>query len=115
MLIDAATRANLELSKTLSGEREGSLLKAIDRTVSGAGARELAQRLMAPLTSRDAIIQRLDAVSFFVDSQNLQTKLRGELKAAPDLARALSRLALNRGGPRDISAMAKGFETATKF
>ena len=115
MLIDAATRANLELSKTLSGEREGSLLKAIDRTVSGSGARELAQRLMAPLTSRDAIIQRLDAVSFFIDNQSLQTKIRGELKAAPDLARALSRLALNRGGPRDISAMAKGFDTAANI
>ncbi len=112
MLIDAATRTNLELSRTLAGERQGSLLKAIDRTVTGPGARELAQRLMAPLTSRSAIIRRLDAVSFLSDDLSLLKQLQDHLKSAPDMARAISRLALNRGGPRDMKALLQGFETA---
>ena len=112
MLIDAATRNNLELSKTLSGEREGSLLKAIDRTVTGAGARELAQRLMAPLILRRDITRRLDAVTFFFENNALLLELRSTLKSAPDIARALSRLALERGGPRDIKALATGFAVA---
>ena len=66
LMIDAATRANLELMRTLSGERRGSLIAAIDRTVTSAGARLLGQRLAAPLTDPDAIARRLDAVALFV-------------------------------------------------
>lgn len=110
MTIDAATRANLELVSTLSGERQGSLLKAIDRTMTGPGARELSRRLMAPLVSRDNIIKRHDAVSYFVSGTSLLTKIREQLKSAPDIARALSRLALNRGGPRDMKAIMTGFQ-----
>jgi DNA mismatch repair protein MutS len=65
LFIDPATRANLELLRTLSGSREGSLFKAIDRTVTGGGARLLADRLMAPLTDPEKIAARLDSVSFF--------------------------------------------------
>lgn len=115
MVIDAATRANLELTKTLSGERQGSLLKAIDRTLTGPGARALAQQLMAPLTVRSDIIRRLDSVSFLNDSPSLLQEIRSILKGAPDMARALSRLALNRGGPRDIDAIGRGFETAREI
>ena len=115
MLIDAATRINLELTKTLSGERQGSLLKAIDRTVTGSGARELASRLMAPLISKSDILRRLDAVSFLRDDLSLLDRLRGYLKSVPDMARALSRLALNRGGPRDMRALLQGFEVASQI
>jgi DNA mismatch repair protein MutS len=112
MLIDAATRINLELSKTLSGERQGSLLKAIDRTITGPGARELATRLMAPLISKSCIVRRLDAVSFLRDDLSLLHQLREYLKSVPDMARAISRLALNRGGPRDMRSLLQGFEVA---
>lgn len=101
--IDAATRRNLELTRTLSGDRRGSLLDAIDRTETGAGARLLASRLTAPLTDVAAIEARLDAVSFFADATALRGKVRSALRQAPDLERALARLALGRGGPRDLA------------
>ena len=112
LFIDPSTRANLELARTLSGSREGSLLKAIDRTVTGAGGRLLAERLMSPLTDPLAIGLRLDSVSFFLDGPNLRDGLRELLKGVPDMTRALSRLALNRGGPRDLGALATGLEAA---
>ena len=82
-----------------------SLLAAIDRTVTGAGARELASRLGSPLTDAAAINARLDAVSYLAGEPRLRQTLREELKSAPDLARALARLALGRGGPRDLGAV----------
>ncbi|WP_299819360.1 DNA mismatch repair protein MutS [uncultured Roseibium sp.] len=108
MLIDPATRANLELSRTLSGEKQGSLLATIDRTVTGGGSRLLASRLAGPLVNVDAINRRHDAVAFFLDHEIMREDLRRTLKGAPDMARALSRIALNRGGPRDILAIAQG-------
>src|SRR5437660_4044721 len=99
LLIDAATRANLELVRTLSGERRGSLLAAIDRTVTAVGSRLLAQRLAAPLTDPAAIARRHDAVAALVADAAGRAHLREQLSAAPDLARSLSRLALRRGGP----------------
>ncbi len=112
LFIDPATRANLELLRTLSGSREGSLFKAIDRTVTGGGARLLADRLMAPLTDAAAIGARLDSVSFFRDETRLAEALRLALKGVADMPRALSRLALNRGGPRDLGALRAGFLAA---
>ncbi|MGE5145569.1 MAG: DNA mismatch repair protein MutS, partial [Candidatus Eiseniibacteriota bacterium] len=106
--IDPATRRNLELSQTLSGERRGSLLATIDRTVTGAGARLLADHLAAPLSEPDAIERRLDMVAFFLDGADARDALRAMLKRAPDLERALSRLTLGRGGPRDLAAMRDG-------
>jgi DNA mismatch repair protein MutS len=105
MDIDAATRRNLELAQTLTGERKGSLLATIDRTVTGAGARLLAARLAAPLTDPAAIERRLDAVAFFVDQSSTRDSLRHDLKRCPDIERALSRLSLGRGGPRDLAAI----------
>ncbi len=110
--IDAATRANLELMRTMAGERRGSLLHAIDRTVTAAGSRLLAQRLAAPLTDPSAISQRLDAVELFVGDAGLRAALRSDLKSAPDLARALSRISLQRGGPRDLAAIRDGLAAA---
>jgi len=112
LFIDAATRANLELVRTLSGNRDGSLLKAIDRTVTGAGARLMAERLTAPLTDAAAINARLDAVSFLIAETRLAEALRAVLRTAPDMVRALSRLALNRGGPRDLGALRAGLDAA---
>ncbi|MBA93362.1 MAG: DNA mismatch repair protein MutS [Phyllobacteriaceae bacterium] len=112
MYIDAATRANLELLRTLSCSRDGSLLKAVDRTVTGGGARLLAARLTAPLTDPDAIAARQDSVAFFLDDPDLCSRLRARLKAAPDMPRALTRLALDRGGPRDLGAIAAGLSAA---
>ncbi len=108
MAIDQATRGNLELMRTLSGERRGSLLESIDRTVTSAGSRLLAQRLSAPLTDPKAIARRLDAVASFVEHGPARADTRSRLQAAPDLARALARLAVGRGGPRDLAAIRDG-------
>ena len=112
LFIDPATRANLELVKTLSGDRNGSLLKAIDRTVTGGGARLLSERLMSPLTDPDAIAGRQDSVAFMLSEPSLCDRLRDGLKRVPDMPRALSRLALERGGPRDLGAILQGIATA---
>jgi DNA mismatch repair protein MutS len=108
MAIDQATRGNLELMRTLGGERRGSLLEAVDRTVTSAGSRLLAQRLSAPLTDPGRIAHRLDAVESFVDDLAARADTRSRLQAAPDLARALARLAVGRGGPRDLAAIRDG-------
>jgi DNA mismatch repair protein MutS len=108
MAIDQATRGNLELMRTLAGERRGSLLEAIDRTVTSAGSRLLAQRLSAPLTDPAAIARRLDAVAGFVEDAAARADTRSRLAAAPDLARALARLAVGRGGPRDLAGIRDG-------
>ena len=108
MEIDAATRRNLELTRTLSGGRRGSLLDCIDRTVTGAGARLLAARLAAPLTAVDAIRARLDVVGHLVEEAALRGDLRAHLRRCPDMERALSRLTLERGGPRDLAAVRDG-------
>jgi len=108
MEIDGATRRNLELAETLGGERKGSLLATIDRTVTGAGARLLAARLAAPLTDPAAIARRLDAVEFFVEHEDVRADIRAALKRCPDMERALSRLSLGRGGPRDLAAIRDG-------
>ncbi len=110
--IDQATRSNLELVRTLSGERRGSLLAAIDRSVTAAGARLLAQRLAAPLTEPAAIARRHDAVEFFVTDAAARADMRERLAAAPDLARALARLVVARGGPRDLAAIRDGIIAA---
>jgi DNA mismatch repair protein MutS len=105
LLIDAATRTNLELARSNQGARAGSLLAAVDRTVTAAGARELASRLASPLTDEADVNARLDAVSYLVSEPRLRGELRAALKSAPDLARALARLALGRGGPRDLGSV----------
>jgi DNA mismatch repair protein MutS len=105
LAIDPATRASLEIERALSGVREGSLLAAIDRTVTAPGARLLAARLARPLTRPEAIDARLDAVGWLLARERLREDLRTGLKGAGDMARALSRLALGRGGPRDLACL----------
>src|SRR5215472_8512914 len=115
LAIDAATRANLELMRTQDGARGGSLIAAIDRTVTVAGARMLAQRLAAPLTDPVAIGRRLDAVGLFVSEVDSRADVRARLAAAPDLARALARLVVGRGGPRDLAAIRDGLHAAAEL
>jgi DNA mismatch repair protein MutS len=114
MAIDPATRANLELTRTLAGERRGSLLDAIDCTVTPAGSRLLAQRLSAPLTDSGAIARRLDAVAAFVADAGLRDEIRQTLRAAPDMSRALARLSVGRGGPRDLAGLRDGILAADR-
>ncbi len=115
LFIDPATRANLELVKTLSGDRDGSLLHALNRTVTGGGARLLAERLMSPLTDPEKINARLDAIAYLIDDVSLCDGLRDALKHVADMPRALSRLALERGGPRDLGAIRQGLVSAEKI
>ncbi len=110
--IDPATRRNLELVRTLDGNRVGSLLGVTDETVTGPGARLLAARLGAPLTEPDAINARLDAVQALVADAALRDDVRDALRGTPDMARALSRLTLGRGGPRDLAAIRDGLTAA---
>jgi DNA mismatch repair protein MutS len=112
LVIDAPSRASLELLRSLGGQRHGSLLAAIDRTVTGPGARELAARLAGPLRDPQAIAARLDAVGFLRENETLREDLRGLMRTAPDIARAVSRLALQRGEPRDLTAVRDGLTTA---
>ena len=112
MIIDMATKKNLELVRTLSGEAKGSLISTIDRTITGAGSRLLALRLLGPLTDHKAINERLDSVEYFLVQEFLGQNIRKHLREVPDLERALSRLSLERGGPRDLGAIRDGLKGA---
>ncbi len=108
MEIDSATRRSLELTRNLDGERRGSLLHAVDRTLTAAGGRLLGERLAAPLFDVDAINSRLDLVSWFIAEEGCCERVRGQLRVHPDTERALSRLSMGHGGPRDLAAIANG-------
>ena len=113
MEIDQATRRSLEITRTLSGEVKGSLLAAIDLTVSSAGGRLLAARIGAPLAAREAITKRLDLVSWYHDQPSLCDELRSMMKGQPDIDRALSRLSMGHGGPRDLQALSQALTMAS--
>ncbi|MBI1187802.1 MAG: DNA mismatch repair protein MutS [Alphaproteobacteria bacterium] len=108
MTIDPATRAALEIDRALRGSRDGSLLGSVDRTVTAAGARLLAERLARPLTDPARIAARLDAIAYLLSDGARRAGVRQALKAAGDIARAQTRLALGRGGPRDLAALRDG-------
>jgi len=105
MQIDAATRRSLELTQGADGGRQGSLIAAMDRTVTAAGARLLEKRLAGPSCTLSTILARQEAVAYLHDDTRLTQDLRHSLRAAHDLDRALSRLALDRAGPRDMTAI----------
>ncbi len=115
MAMDPATRRNLEIGRTLSGERKGSLLSTIDRTKTSAGARLLAAHIAAPLTNVSHINARHDAVASFVKNSKLRDTLRLELTHTPDLERALARLSLGRGGPRDLASVREALGRSEKI
>jgi DNA mismatch repair protein MutS len=110
MMIDAATRESLEIAQAAGGGRKGSLLDAIDRTVTGAGARLLSGDLAAPLIDRDTIEARLDLVALFERDAGLRERLRASLRALPDIGRALGRLVAGRGSPRDLGLLRDGLD-----
>lgn len=112
LAIDPATRLSLEIDRTQRGEREGSLLACIDRTVTSGGARALAERVARPLRDPIAINHGLDAVEWLLERRDLRRNLRDGLKASSDVARAVSRLVLGRGGPRDLAAIRNGLSIA---
>ena len=113
--IDAATRRNLELTSALSGGREGSLLAAVDRTVTAGGARLLERRISAPSLDLALIHHRLQAVRGLIEDPRLRESLREALRRVPDMDRALSRMVLDRGGPRDLGAIRAGLEQAERI
>ena len=110
MQIDAATRRNLELTQALGGGRAGSLLATIDRTVTAGGGRLLERRLSSPSRVLDVVQNRLATVDFAVEQSRIAADLRASLRKVPDLDRALSRLGLDRGGPRDLAAVRNGLD-----
>ncbi len=109
--IDAATRYSLELTTSISGDKKSSLLKTIDRTVTGAGGRLLSSRISSPLRNKVAINERLDIVEFFINNSNLRHDIRNVLKSGSDINRAISRLCVSSGGPRDMQAIKNTLET----
>ncbi|MEW9920538.1 DNA mismatch repair protein MutS [Marimonas sp. MJW-29] len=113
--IDTATRRNLELTHGVGGGRAGSLLALMDRTCTAGGARLLERRISSPSRVRDVITARLDAVSFGFDNMRLARDMRETLRKVPDLDRALSRLSLDRGGPRDLAAIRNGLAEAERL
>lgn len=114
LAIDAATRSSLELVRP-KNEGAPTVFSAIDRTVTAAGARELMSRLVSPSTDADLINARLDAVSVFIEDWAIRERVREILRAVPDMSRALSRIKLKRGGPRDLGALRDGVAAACKL
>ncbi len=115
MTIDAATQSNLELVTKLSGTPEGSLSHTMDVTLTGAGSRLLKQWLVSPLTQVPQINDRLDAVEFALFQEDFRAEVREILAKCPDMSRPLSRLSLDRGGPRDLAALRQALECAARL
>lgn len=112
MQIDASTRKSLELTRGMNGGRAGSLLWVIDRTQTAGGARLLERRLSSPSRDLAEISARQDAVAWCLDQGNVSALLEDRLREVPDLDRALSRLSMDRGGPRDMAAIRSAIEQA---
>lgn len=113
MQIDAATRRNLEITHALSGGRDGALLTTIDRTVTAGGGRLLERRISSPSRDVETVIARHENVAFLLEQSRLRDDLRAILRKTPDIDRALSRLSLERAGPRDLTAIRGGLEAAS--
>jgi len=113
LLIDQATRDSLEITRSANGGgRAGSLLAEVDRTITGAGARQLAADLSAPLMDKGAIEARLALVQWFHDAPLLRDSTRVALRQLPDIARALGRVVAGRGSPRDLGQIRDGLDGA---
>jgi DNA mismatch repair protein MutS len=115
MAMDEATRASLEILESTTGGRAGSLIGAVDRCVTGAGSRLLAEDLSAPLLDAAAIEARLALVQFWRDRPIERAQLRENLRAIPDLGRALGRVVAGRGSPRDLGQLRDGLTEAARL
>jgi DNA mismatch repair protein MutS len=115
MAMDAATRASLEILESTTGGRSGSLIGAVDRCVTGAGSRLLAEDLSAPLLDAAAIEARLALVQFWLARPIERAQLRDALRAIPDLGRALGRVVAGRGSPRDLGQLRDGLGEAMRL
>lgn len=115
MAMDAATRGSLEILESAQGARAGSLIGAVDRCVTGAGSRLLAEDLSAPLLDAAAIEARLALVQFWRDRPIERAQLRDILRAIPDLGRALGRVVAGRGSPRDLGQLRDGLSEAARL
>jgi DNA mismatch repair protein MutS len=115
MQIDASTRRNLELTSTLSGDKKGSLLSIIDRTITAAGSRLQLHNLTTPYTNSLPINNKLDGVQFFIENENIRHHVRETLKRVPDIERALSRICIGKGGPKDLVAIRDGLSESTNI
>ena len=115
MAMDEATRASLEILRSSTGNRAGSLIEAVDRCVTGAGARQLAEDLSAPLLDRAVIEERLELVQWLYDDALLREDLRGQLRSLPDAGRALGRVVAGRGSPRDLGQLRDGLAGAARL
>ena len=116
LAMDEATRASLEiLSASGGGGRRGSLIEAVDRCVTGAGSRLLADDLSAPLTDAATIEARLALVQWLLADPLLRGDLRTVLRALPDIGRALGRVVAGRGSPRDLGQLRDGLTEARRI
>lgn len=115
LAMDEATRASLEILTSQQGGRAGSLVAAIDRCVTGAGARQLAEDLAAPLCDQAAISRRLELVEYIYGDPLLRADLRDVLRALPDIGRALGRVVAGRGSPRDLGQIRDGLAEARRI
>lgn len=109
---DPSTFRSLELVKTQSGEREGSLIDLLDTAQTGPGSRMIQSRLLSPLRDVAEINRRHDEIESLIAAFDVTRNIRGILKMVPDMERALARLSLNRGGPRDMAALRDGLHYA---
>lgn len=113
--IDGATRRSLELTESLTGDKNSCLLGVIDRTITGAGGRLLHNRVANPLLDIKEINDRLDIIEFFIENSSVREEFQEQLKAFPDIERAVSRISLGRGGPRDLANIAAGLTVVPKI
>ena len=115
LAMDEATRASLEILEAQTGGRAGSLLASVDRCVTGAGARLLAEDLAAPLARGAEIEARLNLVQWLHDDPLLRADLRDALRSLPDIGRALGRVVAGRGSPRDLGQIRDGLTEARRI
>lgn len=110
LAIDPATRNSLDILQNSDGDQKFTLFSSVSYTVTAPGARMLANWLSAPLTQIKYIQTRQEGWIYLQQDALLLTTLRKTLKGAPDIARALSRLSLGRGQPRDLASIRNGLE-----
>jgi len=113
--MDSSTRNNLEIIKTLDGNTRGSLLHTLKCTQTAVGARLLAERLSNPSINKKEINNRLDGIDFFRNNATVAREVIDHLKDLPDMERSLSRLAVGRGGPRDLQSIVSGLSKVSKI